>query len=196
MAGRTKLAFQQSRSVRIYPRVKKSGQSFLFSKAVEARYKESDFDRHNTSLSLHQETIAKSFNKGSDFDRHKKFLILNQESIAKVNQTHWKQTKILLRNQSVALNFSFSSQPRWSIWSFLVEWPYKCARAAKQKRAYCSLWEEANGTRFYGFCTTSDPRSGHWPQIDENREILFGGPYKKVLQLVTPDNKYVFSLLI
>ena len=85
MAGRTKLAFQQSRSVRVYPRVKKSGQSFLFIKAVEVRYKESDFDRHNTSLRLHQESIAKSFNKGSDFDRHNKFLILNQESIAKVN---------------------------------------------------------------------------------------------------------------
>ena len=28
-----------------------------------------------------------------------------------------------LRNPSVALNFSFSSQSQWSIWPILVEWP-------------------------------------------------------------------------
>ena len=69
-----------------------------------------------------------------------------------------------------------------------------CARAAKQNRRYCSLWENANGTRFYEFCTASDPRSGHWPQIDENRKILMGRPHQIFLQLMTPENKYIFSL--
>ena len=70
----------------------------------------------------------------------------------------------------------------------------RCARDGKQTQSHCSLWEKANGTRFYGFCTTSDPRSGHWAQIDEKQEISFGGPHQKVLRLVTPENKYVFSL--
>ena len=65
------------------------------------------------------------------------------------------------------------------------------ARVAKQKRRYCSSWEKANGAWFEGFYTTIDPKSGHWPQIDE---ILFGMTHKKVLQLATPENKYAFSL--
>ena len=70
----------------------------------------------------------------------------------------------------------------------------RCGRAAKQKWVYYSLWEKTNGTQFYGFCTTSDPGSAHWPQTDENREILFGGPHEKVLQLGTPEKEYVLSL--
>ena len=70
----------------------------------------------------------------------------------------------------------------------------RCTRAAKQKRGYCSLWEKPNGTWPYGFCKPIYPRSGHWPLIDENREILFWETHQKVLQSVTPENKYVLSL--
>ena len=73
----------------------------------------------------------------------------------------------------------------------------RCPRAAtkkkKQQRAYCLLWGKANGTRFYGVCTSSDPRSGHWPQLT-NITFFFEGPHQKALQLETPEKKYVVSL--
>ena len=78
-------------------------------------------------------------------------------------------------------------------WPDLTRW---WARTAKQKWGCCSLWEKSNGTWFDGLCTTIDPRSGHWPQVDEKREILFGMTHKKALQLVTQDSKYVLVLRI
>ena len=110
--------------------------------------------------------------------------------------TQNKTKKIyILRNPSVMLNFSFFLQPiSMEYLAISGRMAPGWAGTAKQKRAYCSWREKANDIRFYVFCTTSDPRSGHWPRNDENREILFGGPHQNVLQLVTTENKYGFSL--
>ena len=77
------------------------------------------------------------------------------------------------------LTISSRMAPRW-------------ARATKLKWAYCLLWNGVNGTYFYKFCKTGDPRSGHWPEIDDNHEILFGQSHQDVLQLGTPQKKTCF----
>ena len=61
-------------------------------------------------------------------------------------------------------NLSISSQSQWRIWPFLAEWPLNEVQPQNKNKGIApSLWEKAIGTWFDGFCTTIDPRSGHWP---------------------------------
>ena len=70
-----------------------------------------NWDVHVEVTSMHLLKI-KMCNTGSDFDRRNTSMSLHQESIAKSIQTHSKPKQIyFLRKPSVALNSSFFFQP-------------------------------------------------------------------------------------
>ena len=131
----------------------------------------------------------------SDFDRHNNSLSLHQELIAKATQTHSKPKKIyFLQSLSVALNFSFPSQLQWSTWPFLVEYPLD-ALEPQNKNGHIACYERKRMTLdFTGFAQLVTPGQVTDLKLTKITKYCLKGHIKTVLQLVTTEDNYVFSL--